>query len=155
MICRIALGVVVIALAPVHASQTPAKSVTQLGWIAGCWTRALPDGVNEEQWMKPAGGSMLGMSRTVRGGRTTEFEFLRIAEVDGSLAYIAKPSAQAEATFPVKTLTEREVIFENPTHDFPQRVIYRQNGDGTVTARIEGTMNGQARGMDFPYARCR
>ncbi len=156
MMARIAaFGIVTLALASVNASQPPAHTVSQLSWIAGCWTRALPDGVNEEHWMKPAGGSMLGMSRTVRGGRTTEFEFLRIAEADGSLAYIAKPSGQAEASFPVKTLTEREVVFENPKHDFPQRVIYRQNADGTVAARIEGTMNGQLRGVDFPYTRCK
>lgn len=156
MVARFAaFAVLTMALAPVHASQAPPRTVAQLSWIAGCWTRTLPDGVNEEHWMKPAGGSLLGMSRTVRGGRTTEFEFLRIAEVDGSLAYIAKPSGQAEATFPVKTLTEREVVFENPMHDFPQRVIYRHTGDGSVSARIEGTMNGQLRGMDFPYARCK
>jgi hypothetical protein len=155
MILRVvAAGVLVIGLDALQAWQPSTRSVEQLDWIAGCWTRALPDGVNEEQWMKPAGGSVLGMSRTVRGGRTTEFEFLRIAEVDGSLAYIAKPSGQAEATFPVKTLTDREVVFENPSHDFPQRVIYRRNGDGSVTARIEGTMNGKSRGTDFAFVRC-
>lgn len=105
--------------------------------------------------MKPLGASMLGMSRSVRGGRTTEFEFLQIADVNGSLAYIARPSGQAETTFPVTTLTEREVVFENASHDFPQRVIYRHNADGNVTARIEGTMNGQLRGVDFPYTRCK
>jgi len=156
MIPRItAIGIFAIALAPLDASQPPQGTVAQLGWIAGCWTRTLPDGVNEEHWMKPAGGSMLGMSRTVRGNRTTEFEFLRIANVNGALAYIAKPSGQAEATFPVTTLTEHEVVFENPMHDFPQRVIYRRNDDGSVTARIEGMMDGQLRGMDFAYATCK
>ena len=50
--------------------------------------------------MAPRGGSMLGMSRTVIGGKTVEYEFLRIALVDGTLAYVAKPSGQAEAPFP-------------------------------------------------------
>ncbi len=104
--------------------------------------------------MAPLGGTMLGMSRTVRGGTTREYEFLQIRDVDGALAYIARPSGQAEATFRVKTLSASEVIFEDPAHDFPQRIIYRRNDDGSLTARIEGTMNGQARGVDFPYTRC-
>lgn len=141
------------ALSDVRA-QTPSTAAA-LTWIGGCWTRDVRDGVNEEQWMAPLGGSMLGMSRTVRAGKTVEFEFLRITEVNGVLAYIAMPSGQKETTFPVKTLTEREVVFENPTHDFPQRVIYRRTGDAALTARIEGTMNGQQRGMDFPFTRCR
>ena len=128
-------------------------TVDQLAWLSGCWTLARPDGVTEEQWMKPAGGTMLGMSRTVKGGKTVEYEFLQLRDVNGKLTYVAKPSGQAETPFPVKTIADAEVVFENPTHDFPQRVIYRRTADG-VTARIEGTMNGKLRGMDFVYTRC-
>jgi len=135
------------------AAQTPA-SIDRLAWLGGCWAQTRPDGLTEEHWMKPAGGTMLGMGRSVRNGRTAEYEFLQIREVSGALAYVAKPSGQAEATFPVKTLTDSEVVFENPAHDFPQRVIYRRNPDGSVTARVEGTRNGQLRGIDYPYQRC-
>jgi hypothetical protein len=102
----------------------------------------------------PRGGSMLGMSRTVIGGKTVEYEFLRIALVGSTLAYVAKPSGQPEATFPVKSIDDGAVVFENLAHDFPQRVIYRRNTDGSVTARIEGTVKGETRGRDFPYTRC-
>jgi hypothetical protein len=148
-------GALAVAFAAVSAAEPPSTDVEALAWLAGCWERNLPDGSTEEHWMKPSGGSMLGMSRTVRGGRTTEFEFLQIGVVDGGLAYIARPSGQAEATFPLKAMTEREVVFENPTHDFPQRIVYRHKADGTVTARIEGQMNGRLHGTDFPYRRCR
>lgn len=136
-------------------AQTPPATIDRLGWIAGCWSRTLADGLTEEHWMTPSGGTMLGMSRTVRSGKTAEYEFLQIREVDGSLAYIARPSGQTEATFTLKTLSAQEAVFENPAHDFPQRVIYRRNADGAVTARIEGTMSGTSRGMDFPYSRCK
>jgi hypothetical protein len=156
MLVRIAVAGMLATLVTTPAlAQAPPATVDRLAWIAGCWSRTLPDGVNEEHWMTPAGGTMLGMSRTVRSGKTTEHEFLQIREVDGSLAYIARPSGQAEATFPLKTISAQEAVFENPGHDFPQRVIYRRNADGTVTARIEGTMNGTSRGTDFPYSRCK
>jgi hypothetical protein len=141
------------ASVPTMRAQAP-SDIDRLAWLAGCWTRPRPNGVIEEQWMAPLGGSMIGMSRTVVDGRTREYEFVRIMAVDGRLAYIAKPSGQAEATFPMKTLDEGLVVFENPAHDFPQRVIYRRNADGTVTARIEGTVKGEARGRDFPYKQC-
>lgn len=130
-----------------------AVPIDQLAWLSGCWTQAQKDGTTEEHWMKPAGGTMLGMSRTVRGGRTTEYEFLQIRDEKGTLAYVARPSGQPEAIFPLKTAGTGEVIFENPQHDFPQRIMYRRTSTG-VTARIEGTRNGQLRGIDFPFARC-
>jgi hypothetical protein len=137
------------------SNQTVAPAMPDaLGWLAGCWSRAESDRQIEEHWMKPAGGTMLGMGRTVRGGKTTEFEFLQIREVNGKLAYVAKPSGQAESTFPVKSLTDAEVVFEDLAHDFPQRIIYRRTPGGAINARVEGTRNGQTRGIDYAYQRC-
>ena len=48
--------------------------------------------------------------------------------------------------------TSNEAVFENPAHDFPQRVIYKRDGD-KLNARIEGTKDGKTRGIDFPYTR--
>jgi hypothetical protein len=128
-------------------------AVDQLSWMSGCWTVQRPDGMTEEHWMRPAGGTMVGMSRSVRAGKTTEYEFLQIRDVNGTLAYIAKPSGSAETLFPLKMIGHGEVVFENPDHDFPQRIIYRRGSSG-ITARIEGTVGGKLRGIDFPFARC-
>jgi hypothetical protein len=137
-----------------QAPAPPAATVDQLAWLTGCWSLARPNGaLTEEHWMAPRGGTMLGMSRTVRGEKTVEFEYIQIRTENGVLAYEARPSRQPVALFPLKSLEDGTVTFENPSHDFPQRVIYRRT-DGGVTARIEGTMNGTARGIDFPYRRC-
>ena len=45
-----------------------------------------------------------------------------------------------------------ELIFENPSNDFPKRVIYRKVDDTALTARID---NGEGvRTIEFPYRRC-
>lgn len=130
------------------------KSVERLGWLAGCWTSAAAGERRvDEQWMKPLGGSMLGMSRTVVGSRTAEFEFLQIRQSGADIVYVAKPSGQAEATFTLKSVTATEVVFENPAHGFPQRIIYRLGTGGALHARIEGTRDGRVRGIDFPMKR--
>jgi hypothetical protein len=143
-----------LAALALHAVTTQGPTIDQLGWLSGCWSMKRGDSVVEEEWLKPLGGTLMGISRTVKGARTIEHEFLQIRDVKGTLAYIAKPSGQAEAIFPMKTSTNQELIFENPNHDFPQRIIYRRTTEG-VTARVEGTQNGQTRGIDFVYSRCR
>jgi hypothetical protein len=129
--------------------------VRQLSWITGCWRQSSSGGsrVIDEQWMSPRGGTMLGMSRTVRGDSLLEFEHLQILERSGRLVYHAEPSGQPPADFIASTMSDTLVVFENPEHDFPQRIIYRRRGTDTLVARIEGTRNGQTRGIDFPYAR--
>jgi hypothetical protein len=143
-------------LALILAAQLagPPAAIGQMAWLTGCWVQAKPNGSVEELWMSPGGGTMLGLGRTVRDGKLREYEFVRIVEADGSLAFVAKPSGQDEATFPLKAITPAEAVFENPAHDFPQRVIYRRAGTDAITARVEGQMGGQTKGVDFTYNRC-
>lgn len=144
-----------LALALAAALAGPPAAIDQMAWLSGCWMQTKPNGgVVEELWMAPGGGVMLGLGRTTRDGKLREYEYTRIVEADGSLAYMAEPSGQERATFPLKSLTADEAVFENPAHDFPQRVIYRRIGPDAVTGRIEGQMGGQARSVDFPYKRC-
>ena len=132
------------------ARQTPAMS--DAGFLAGCWRSERGGRTIDEQWMAPAGTSMLGMSRTVAGGKTVEFEFLQIRQQADGVFYVARPSGQPEASFKLVKAGAGELVFENPAHDFPQRILYKRTGD-SLAARIEGKMNGKDRGIDFPYVR--
>lgn len=150
------LGVILMSLGRSEArAQNSGLSVRQLSWIAGCWRQSSSGGARiiDEHWMEPRGGMTLGMSRTVRGDSVLEFEQLRIFARDGRLVYHAEPSGQEPADFEAKSATDSLVTFENPAHDFPQRIIYRRRGADSLIARIEGTRNGQMRGIDFPYAK--
>jgi hypothetical protein len=106
-------------------------------WMAGSWRL----GNVEEQWTTADGGVMLGMSKTA-GAKRTEFEFLRIAEVDGKLAYIAMPQGRPATVFPLKSSEASRVVFENLHHDFPQRILYWRKGE-QLCARIEGDGKGE------------
>jgi hypothetical protein len=137
---------------PAAQAQVPA-GVEQLGWLAGCWAAVGGEPGSGEQWMAPAGGTMFGIGRTVRRGATREHEFMQLRDTAEGLVFIARPSGQAEATFAVERLAARSVSFHNPTHDFPQRVIYESPNEDTLDARIEGQRNGQLRTIRFPLKR--
>jgi hypothetical protein len=131
-----------------------ADPLADVAWLAGCWAAAGGEAGSGEQWMAPAGGTMFGIGRTVRQQRTVAHEFMQIrVDADGRLAFVARPSGQREATFPAASVSATEVVFENPSHDFPQRVIYRRTGAETALGRIEGLRNGQPRAIDFPLRR--
>ena len=135
------------------SAQEPA-SVAALSWLAGCWASVGSEAGSGEQWTVPAGNTMLGTSRTVQNSKTVAYEFLQIRETEaGEIEYVANPSGQPEAAFLLVRLSEREVVFENPDHDFPQRIIYRLRAERNLEARIEGTVNAEARAVDFPMTR--
>lgn len=138
-------------------AQGTAFKIADLSWLGGCW--ASPANAQgpaiTERWSPLGGDMMMGVGQTVKGGKTVEFEFLRIVQDGTNVFYIAKPSQNpGETAFKLIKLSPQEAIFENPEHDFPQRVSYRRNGDN-LTGHIEGNNNGKAMGFDFPMTKVR
>jgi hypothetical protein len=44
-------------------------------------------------------------------------------------------------------------VFENPAHDFPQRIAYRRLSADSIVARISAERDGKSRGMDIRMKR--
>lgn len=134
-----------------NTQQKSAWTVADLAWMSGSWATAQGKLQIEEHWTRPAGDSMIGMGRTVSGGKTVFFEYLRIeARADG-IFYVAHPKARPGTDFKLTRMQGNEALFENPAHDNPKRILYRKNADGTLTARVEGDENGKPVSEEFHY----
>jgi hypothetical protein len=136
------------ALPPLAATLPATKAaatIADVAWLPGTWTSepATASGsTTEERWTPPAGGSLIGVSRTTRGGTMSAFEFLCIVERDGSLVYNAMPNGRAPATeFVLTQLTKDAATFENPSHDYPKAIKYSLRADGALETAISGTPN--------------
>lgn len=134
-------------------SATPSADVAQLRWLAGCWELRTPTRVTQESWIAPAGGLMLGVSRTVVRDVAREFEFLRIELRDGKPTYVAQPGGGPPTAFAATFVSDTAVRFENPQHDFPQGISYRRAGSDSLIASIDGPQGGAPRTMRFPMRR--
>lgn len=140
-----------LALASAGAQSAP---LDQLAWLSGCWTLDNGEPGSVEQWTAAAGASMMGMSRTVKGGKVANYEFMRITTAnDDTLIFHAQPSGQDATSFTATRLTATEVVFENAGHDFPQRVTYRHQPPAALHATVDGTHNGKSMRIDFPMTR--
>ena len=138
------------ALAMLLTAQSAARtSVDDLAWMSGQWETA--DGTTEESWIAPRGGTMLGVGRTTRAGALREYEFLRIqAGSDGVPVYWGSPNGEMPAGFRLSQSGASSATFENPTHDFPQRIRYVRDGD-TMVATISAMDGSHA--MSWTYRR--
>jgi hypothetical protein len=119
-------------------------------WMAGYWLSCEGGRQTAEVWIN-GGGSDLLVGVNLNGAPPKQaFEFMRMAKVDGKLAFIASPDAAPQTAFPLKTMEGTRAVFENLTHDFPQRVIYERDGD-LLKARIEGVSKSGEQGMDWTF----
>ncbi|HEY6123871.1 MAG TPA: DUF6265 family protein [Steroidobacteraceae bacterium] len=137
-------------------SATFAKSPASGGfdWLAGRWCVQSGESFIEEHWLSPRGDLMLGVGRTVKGGKTMNFEFMRIEIRDGVASLIAQPQGGAPTAFRMTASGDHWARFENPQHDFPKRVEYRRTPDG-LHAEIAGPgKNGKEAVIPFEYRGC-
>jgi len=133
------------------AMPEESKPLDSLAWMTGHWSGTQDQVRMEEVWMAPEGGMMLGMHRDVFAKDRAFFEFLRIAEENGRLTYFAQPKGRSPTTqFSLKSQEEKKVVFENPAHDFPQRILYWRKG-ATLHARIEGTVQGEEKSQEWAW----
>lgn len=150
------LILVTVCLLVTLAPQTiTSANLADLAWLAGDWQTA-PGGRRqvEEHWTSVAGGTMMGMSRTVAGEKTVEFEYLRIEQRADGIYYVAHPKARCPGTdFKLTKSSATEAIFENPQHDFPKRITYRKTGADSFTASVDGGEGSRA--MTFSFTRIR
>ncbi len=146
-----AIPAAILALSLVGEADTR-PSVARLDWLVGHWCS---DSGIEELWLTSPGDLMLGVNRTVVGGRTRAFEFLRIAADGNGVRYLAQPGGREATAFRLTDTGERWARFDNPAHDFPQRIEYRRDGERLV-AEISGPgEGGRVKSIPFEFEPCR
>jgi hypothetical protein len=151
----VAAGAVAIAGAELAELHQSLGDLERVKWLAGCWRAKSPRSIVDEHWMAPLGGTMVEMSRTVRGDSLADYELVVLRARGGRLEYTAHPSNQPMATFTESRVASAagSIVFENPQHDFPQRVGYQLRGADSLVAWIDGTVGGKTRRVEFPYAK--
>ncbi len=134
----IALLGLALAAEPIDASS--------LTWLAGTWVQNRGDNRVEETWTAPDSGTLFGINRTAKSGKTTFHEFLRIEPRESGLTYVALPKgAPQETGFTATEHGPNWVRFENPKHDFPTAITYKRVDD-----RLEIAVRGpDGKGFDL------
>lgn len=126
MIARmVRIGLAAIVLATPAVAATPVMP----GWLTGCWSEQRGPNWTEECWSGPRGGIMLGAGRSGRGEELRSWESMQIEQdSSGKLTFYAAPKGTNRVAFPVASVDQREIIFLNREHDYPQRIRYWREG---------------------------
>jgi len=109
--------------------------------------------VIEEHWMEPYGGTLIGMGRTVKGGETLFFEYLRIERRPDWVYFVAQPRGNPPVSFRLVEGANNSVLFENLKHDFPQRIRYTCVSENELVAEVSGPQGGKTVSEKFDYRR--
>jgi len=147
------LAAATLAVAAPAATSADTKPAN-LDWFVGHWCADRDGSFIEEEWLTSRGDLLLGLSRTVKGAKTSSFEYLRIEWEDGVPSYIAHPQGAPAVPFKWIAGGSDWARFENPANDFPKRIEYRKTKNG-LYAEIAGPgEGGKELVIPFDYEAC-
>jgi hypothetical protein len=121
-------------------------------WLIGKWKLQSDKSESYEEW-RMDGKRLSGESYSIQNGIKEINEKLFLEKFDKQWAYIAIPGGQAITLFALSKTEDSTFVFENPEHDFPQRIIYAYDGKNTINASIEGEKNGAFKRITFSFKR--
>ena len=138
--------------------QEPASKPEQqlFNWLPGTWE--ISDGENRmaERWYRIDSMNMVGESWYFSGGDSLLMEKLRIHELDSGIYYFAEVTNQNQGRridFRLTSSEQNRWVFENPGHDFPQKIIYERISADSLKASVEGVQEGKIRREEFRMRR--
>jgi hypothetical protein len=104
------------------------QSIDPFLWLEGTWEMPRPKGgFRLETWKQNDSNSLIGKGIKVVNVDTTLLESIEIKADNIETWYIPIVPDQNNATsilFKLVSSTDHQFVFENPQHDFPQRITY-------------------------------
>ena len=131
-----------------EASAVPeTKTYSQLEkaeWFLGEWGNVTPEGELTERWKQE--------NDSVYLGDTVFAETVRLEEASGKLTYTVTVPGQNNGQpvpFKMTSATDSQLVFENPQHDFPSKIVYNKITADSIMAEISGMEKGKPASQQF------
>ncbi|KFF06126.1 DUF6265 family protein [Flavobacterium reichenbachii] len=147
MFQKITLLALVITFVSCQKKETVEKDkIKKADWLIGNWENTSPDGILSENWQKLNDSTFSAASYFIKGKDTLHFETIVLAQLGETLTYKATVKGQNDEKpvfFPSTAASEKQLIFENAKHDYPQKITYTKGANNTLTAEISGKLDGK------------
>lgn len=121
-------------------------------WFLGRWENNSEEGNLSEIWKKQNDSTFYGESYFVIKNDTVFAETIQLQERYGVLSYVVSVPNQNEeepVTFQLNKNTNDGLIFENPSHDYPTKISYKQVESDSLVAEISGIKDGKLKSEFF------
>jgi len=115
-------------------------------WLLGNWENNSVDGNLSETWKKVNDSLFIGESYFIKGKDTLHFEKIQMKQKGENLFYISTIRGQNSdkpVTFKHNDTIAKQLVFENPKNDFPQKISYSQITKDSIIIQISGIQQGK------------
>jgi hypothetical protein len=122
------------------------EKIKAANWLLGNWENVSKDGKLSENWIKINDSTFEAQSLFIKDKDTLHFESINLQQKGEELTYSATVKGQNNdeaIAFKLTISNEKEMTFENPKHDYPQKISYTLVTPDNLVAKISGIQQGK------------
>ncbi|WP_291099510.1 MULTISPECIES: DUF6265 family protein [unclassified Flavobacterium] len=137
--------ILILSLTSCKKSRNATKIVVA-DWLPGKWENNSTDGNLLETWKKVNDSVYDGASYFIKAKDTLHYETIQLKQKGENLLYVSTIRGQNNdepVTFLHKPEIEKQLVFENPKNDYPKKISYSYNPNGSIVIQISGIQQGK------------
>ena len=115
-------------------------------WIIGNWEQKTDKGTLTESWQRQNDSVFVGSTYFINESDTLHSETILLEQRADSIIYSAKVKGQNNEKaipFILTTANTNSLVFENPAHDYPQKIEYQKSKSNGLQVTISGILRGK------------
>ena len=131
--------------------------IQKAAWLLHKWQNVTAKGTMVEEWKIENDSTYVAevyfMANNIE---KIPAETIILKQEAGELLYIPTvrdQNAGKAVTFRLTSSSDNQLIFENPAHDFPQKISYTRINSDSIVAEISGIADGKLRSAKFPMSK--
>jgi hypothetical protein len=125
-----------------------------MNWLIGNWENKMDDGILSETWKKENDSTFSGKSYFIVNSKdTVHSETILLTQLNNQLIYSPTVKGQNDdkpIDFIMTSDSENNFVFENPKHDYPQKIVYKKATENSLVATISGIQQGKQSTESYP-----
>ncbi len=130
--------------------------IASTNWLLGHWQNVSAHGTYIETWSQLNDSVYTAESYYIMENDTPSMETIRLEQHGTDLFYIPTVDDQNNnqpVTFKLTKTSDKQLVFENPEHDFPKSIVYSLINADSMVASISGPKGGKQDTLFFPMKR--
>ena len=115
-------------------------------WIVGNWEQKTDKGILTESWQRQNDSVFVGSCYFINESDTLHSETILLEQRADSITYSANVMGQNNnkpVPFTLTTANTNSLVFENLSHDYPQKIVYQKSKSNGLLVTISGILHGK------------
>jgi hypothetical protein len=135
-----------------NSESNEKEKIKSANWLLGKWENKVDESSLSENWKKLNDSTFQAESFFTKDKDTLHFETITLQQKGENLIYSATVKGQNNdkpVSFNMTSETEKKLVFENPKHDYPQKITYTLINKDSLVTEISGIQLGKSSSEKF------